>query len=121
VTYTPGQGSARDRLRFRLGDIDPTAELYPDAEYDGLLALWPTEDRALYELAKALIVRYAQQPNEVSVSGAVAVKWAERLATWRALVADLGLALGLTSTLGGAATLATIPPQRYGRTDPNAD
>jgi hypothetical protein len=119
VTYSPALATARDRLRFRLGDIE-AAELYPDATYDALLALWTTEDRALYELAKALIVRYAQQPNEVSVSGAVAVKWAERLATWRALVADLGLALGLTSTLGGATTVATIPPQRYGWTDPNA-
>jgi hypothetical protein len=119
VTYDPALSTVRDRMRLRLGDVE-SAELYPNATYDALLALWTTEDRALYELAKALIVRYAQQPDDVSITGAGTFKWAERLATWRALVADLGLALGLTSTLGGAATVATIPPQRYGWVDPNA-
>jgi DNA-binding LacI/PurR family transcriptional regulator len=89
ATFDPALTAPRDRLRFRLGDTDMTKPLLDDTTYDGQLAHQGNDERkALQELAKALIARFAQRPNRVK-AGDVEATWQERLPAWREIVAEV--------------------------------
>lgn len=101
ATYDTSLATVRDRMRLALGDTDMDVPLLSDEEYDGMYAhQGMSEPKTLIALARALIVRFAQQPTEVDIDGGVAVKWAERLAAWRELIIEqTAILAALTGTV----------------------
>jgi hypothetical protein len=98
TTFDPALATARDRLRFDLGDThvgatkaagaDVLALPVDDAVYAGALARrGGDEDLAYIDLADALIAKYAQMETKASVDGVESAEWANRLAAWREGVA----------------------------------
>lgn len=108
MAYDPGLSTATDRIRFAVQDIDDAAPLLATATYTALLARYTAtdaataEDRATVAAAEALLVKFAQSPDSVEVTGAVKVAWKYRLEAWRELANGLRLALGLPLVGTGA-------------------
>ena len=88
ATYDPTLASARDRLRFALGDTNVAAPLEADTTYDAAIA-WHGEAGALRAMAEGLASRFAQKPDRIS-DGDFSVSWGERVKAWRALVSGSG-------------------------------
>lgn len=100
ATFDPNITSATDRMRLDVGDTDVAAALWQDETYAGMLARYAgSEPRATLAVAEASLIRFAQQPDSVEVTGAVKVAWKSRLDAWRALANGLRADLGLP-TLG---------------------
>ena len=87
---------AQSRVRFAVQDVDDAAPLLPEATYLALLSLYSNvEARATVAAAEALLMKYAQQPDSVEITGALKVEWTSRLASWRAIANGLRVVLGL--------------------------
>lgn len=93
ATYKTTLATARDRIRFRLGDIDVNRALLSDQEIAAAIGLKGSEDAALLYLAKGLLAQFTHQPTRVSADGTV-FDFSERITTWRELVSELGQATG---------------------------
>jgi len=93
ATYKTTLLTARDRIRFRLGDVDVNRALLSDQEIAAVLTLKGGEDAALIYLAKGLLSQFAHQPTRVSADGTV-FDFSERIGVWRELVAELGVSTG---------------------------
>ena len=93
ATYKTNLATARDRVRFRLGDVDVNNALLSDQEIAAALSLKGSEDAATLYLANGLLAQFAHQPTRVSADGTV-FNFSERLNIWRGLVAELGRATG---------------------------
>lgn len=88
ATYDAALTTARDRMRFLLGDTDTSAPLLDDTTYDTLLStVGETEGTA--QAAEALASRYAQEPDQIGLGGDLQAQWRERVKTWLALAARL--------------------------------
>lgn len=87
ATYSSTLATAKDRLRFCLGDTDTTDGLLSDEEIAAALTIKGTEDAALLYLAKGLYRRYARQPIKVSADGA-SMDFSARIDAWREIIAD---------------------------------
>jgi len=111
ATFNPALTSNRDWLRFRLGDRDTTAPLFPDATYDAVLVAAGSITAALQTLAAALIAEYSRKPEVVDITGALKAEWKSRLATWQALAGG-----GTTAYDGGGMVIAM--PRRPASTAP---
>lgn len=105
--YDPGLSRTIDRLRFDLDDTagpaidadldDPAAaalllaEMVPDATYEGQLAHNGNDyDRALYALAKYMMLHFANEPQRMAIAGKVEADWAARYSAWRDIVNKAG-------------------------------
>jgi hypothetical protein len=127
ATFNPAQTSARDRMRFDLGDTnvgvvkaagaDPLALPVDDAVYDGVLARRGGNERqATIDLAEALIAKYAQLETKALVEGVVSAEWANRLVGWRALTTRLrGELASEAPTVAGRGSFSVTRPTRPGR------
>ena len=87
ATYVNTLLTARDRLRFQLGDTDTADALLADEEIAAAVTIKTTEDAALVYLAKGLLRRYARLPVKITADGA-SIDWGERVAAWREIIAD---------------------------------
>lgn len=115
ATFDVNIVSATDRMRLDIGDTDVTAALWQDETYTGMLARYDgSEDRATLAIAEASLIRFAQQPDSVEVTGAVKVAWKSRLAAWRDLANSLRLALGLPPTGAADTTMRVATLARGG-------
>jgi hypothetical protein len=86
MSFDTALATARDRLRFALGDTNPDAEMLLDATYDAMLEQAGSERGAGLLLVRGLIAKYAQMPTQVSTDGGkTQATWAERLKGWQAL------------------------------------
>ncbi len=83
MSYNPALPTARDRLRFALGDTQaPPDELLPDATYDATLTTFGGDEKqATLVLAEGLLARYALEPDSVDDEGQKA-SWKFRLSQW---------------------------------------
>jgi hypothetical protein len=127
ATFSPALATARDRMRFDLGDTnvgavkaagaDPLALPVDDAVYDGALARrGGSERQALIDLAEALIAKYAQLETKASVEGVESAEWGNRLTAWRALATRLrGELASEAPTTPGRGSFSVTRPTRPGR------
>lgn len=105
MTYDTSLSTAKDRLRFQLGDTDTTAELLPDATYAAvLLAQDDDETATALVLLDGLIARYAQMPSKVANDKGASVEWKDRLEAWKALRTRL------LADVAEAEEIATVAP-----------
>lgn len=78
--------TARDRIRFAVGDVDDTAVLMQGGGltvYTQLLTLYGgNEEQAYRAAALALASYYSAQPSSLSVNGK-SLGWADRVKTWK--------------------------------------
>ncbi len=85
MPYDPQLADNVSLLRFRVGDTDDAAQMLPDETYLALIGTYGTRlDKAELAVVQALIAKYAQQANRVTIPtlGTV-VEWTDRLAAWR--------------------------------------
>jgi hypothetical protein len=70
VSYDPALLSARDRVRFAVGDTGALyPEFLPDATYDAMLATFNgDEQRAIYAAAGALLTQVPQRITDVGTT-----------------------------------------------------
>lgn len=88
MAYDASLSTAKDRIRFALGDTGATSLLVPGGEttYAALLAL-SSDEAAVYRTAAGSLANYySNQPNSVG-GGGESVSWADRAAHWRAIAA----------------------------------
>lgn len=95
----------KDKARAALADTAST-ELLTDAHINAVLALYGFSGGIAF-LANELTMRFAQQPDQVTLPSGLRVSWAKR--TWAALVASGGVigggggfSVGMTRTDGYA-------------------
>jgi hypothetical protein len=88
ATYSADLSTAKDRIRFRLGDNDVAQALVSDEEIAAILSLKGSEDAACLALAKHLLARYGREPVKVTMDGTT-IDFSARVEVWRELVADL--------------------------------
>jgi hypothetical protein len=90
VSYDPSLPTARDRVRFTVGDT-ASPELRPDTEYDALIAQYD-ERTATLKMAESLASQYAQDPSSISVGG-LSVSFSDLVKNWQQLAAALRQAI----------------------------
>jgi hypothetical protein len=90
ATYSTALSTAKDRIRFRIGDIDvATAALLSDEEIAAVLSLKSSdEDAACLMLAKHLLAKHGREVVKITQDGQT-LDFSERIPVWRELVADL--------------------------------
>ena len=127
ATFNPALLTARDRMRFDLGDTnvavekdddaDPLSLPVDDAVYAGVLARRGNDERqATLDLADSLIARYAQLETKATVDGVVTAEWGNRLAAWRALADRLRAAIASEApTVAGRGSFSVARAHRPGR------
>lgn len=104
ATYDNTLPTAKDRMRFALGDTNVAAPLEQDETYAAALAQ-NGEKLGQAVMAEALAARYAQRPDSLSSDGD-SITWRERVKTWLALATRLraevaaGISGGATFRLG---------------------
>lgn len=114
MAYDPTLPTARDRMRFTLGDIsaDP---LRTDATYDALLAQFD-EPTATALLAESLASEYAQNPSSVNVGG-VSVSYSSLVSQWQTVakrIRDSHVSTGVAEFSDGQVTRVdgqTVEPE----------
>ena len=99
ATFDPTLATARDRVRFALGDTDVANALEEDVTYDVTIARYG-EGEALRVMAEGLASRFARKPDRIT-DGDFSVSWGERVKAWRAL------ASGSTSNSTASTVTAT--------------
>ena len=126
TTFEPSLATARDRLRFDLGDTnvgvvkpagaDPLQLPADDAVYDGVLARRGNDERrATLDLAEALIAKYAQLETKAAVEGVESAEWGNRLAAWRELAKRLrGELAAEEAAAPGGGSFRVMRPHRPG-------
>jgi hypothetical protein len=103
ATFDTALPTARDRMRYAVGDTDvAAAPLEQDETYDAVLALYG-ESLGTAVIAEALASRFAKEPDSIS-DDTGSVRWSERVKTWIA-VANRYRAGGATSGSTGASSI----------------
>jgi hypothetical protein len=132
ATFDPALLTARDRMRFDLGDTnvgatkaagaDALALPVDDAVYAGVLARRGGDERlACIDLAEALIAKYAQAETKASVDGVESAEWANRLVAWRTLAQRLrGEIAAEAPTVAGRGSFSVVRAHRPGH-EPGAE
>lgn len=90
MSYDPGLPTARDRIRFTVGDTG-SPELRPDTEYDALLSQ-NDERTATLRMAESLASQYAQDPSSISVAG-MTISFSSLVSNWQQLASALRASL----------------------------
>ena len=109
MSYDPTLATARDKLRFRLGDVNTAAELLPDATYTAALdAHDDDETAAALQLLDGLIALYAQMPSKTSTDAGASVEWKDRLEAWKALRTRLLADVAAATVTATVAPLTTV-------------
>lgn len=86
-TYSPSLTTARDRIRFKLGDTDQSDQLVSDEEVAGVLSVQPSESLAAAQLAEGIAGRFSRK---VSFSnGALSMQAGEQAKAYLELAARL--------------------------------
>jgi hypothetical protein len=126
ATFDPDLLTARDRLRFDLGDTnvgavkpagaDALTLPVDDAVYAGVLARRGGDERlATLDLVRALIAKYAQAETKAAVEGIESAEWANRLVAWRALESRLaGEVAAAAPTVAGRGSFSVVRAHRPG-------
>jgi hypothetical protein len=124
ATFSPSMQTAKDRMRFKLGDTNVNVEKAATADamalpvdddvYLGLLAYHGEDERqATIELAEALVSKYAQQETEAAVEGQESAKWGNLLAGWRGVATRLRAEIAAEETRRRAG-FSVLRPTRAG-------
>lgn len=115
MPYDPSLADNVSLLRFRVGDTNDDAPLLPDATYLALLASnGQRMDKAELAIVQALIVKYAQQPDTVTIPTiGTTVSWRDRLNDWRRQAARL--TAEIAAAAGGLGGLRTRQVSRFDR------
>lgn len=100
ATYDPTLPTAKDRVRYALGDTNVAAALEQDETYVANLTLY-SESLAIAVMAEALAARFAQKPDSFGTDG-LNVTWRERVKTWLALATTMRA--NATAAAGSAAS-----------------
>lgn len=95
MSFDPTLPTDRDTSRFWLGDW-ATVELLTDAQYDAVLSLYGLENGTAF-LADGLAVKYAQEPDRVTLPSGLSVSWSSRVSTWLALAERLRSGQGIVT------------------------
>lgn len=118
-SYTDPPLTAKDRIRFALWDTDTGVDesgdslmLRSDEAINEMLRLY-TEPLATAALADSLASQFAAEPDSVSVSGAVAVGWSQRVQHWQKLAARLRAEVAAALVTPNAAMIGQ-QAMRYG-------
>ena len=84
-TYTNTLPTARDRLRFALGDTNNPGFI-PDETYTATLSLNNQDEVAsVRQLAGHLAVRFANEPGGIRLPSGLSISYRERVAQWAAI------------------------------------
>lgn len=116
ATFDLNLPTARDRMRFALGDTNVAAALEQDETYAATLTLHG-EPLGTAVMAEALAARFAQEPDSVGIDGALSVSWRDRVKTWLALAQRIRTELVVGSGIAGAiaGTRGTATTSEYVR------
>jgi hypothetical protein len=96
MAFDEGLGDNTSIVRFDVGDYNDAAPLISEAIYTATLTRYDDDvRRATVAMAESLIIKVAQDPDKVEVTGAVKVEWSSRIAAWRSLANGLRAELGL--------------------------
>jgi hypothetical protein len=87
VSYDPTDLSELNLARALLGDT-AAVELLTDDHIDAVLSLYEFNGGVAF-LADELAIRYAQQPDRVTLPSGLSVAWSARVAAWRALAVQM--------------------------------
>jgi hypothetical protein len=90
MPYDDSLATERDRARSLLGDTanDPATELVTDAHIAAAQARYGFAGGVAF-VALGLAARFAQQPGSVRLPNGLSATWAERVAYWQGLAAQL--------------------------------
>lgn len=90
MSYDPTDLSELNQARALLGDTSnvSSTELLTDDHIDAVLSLYDFSLGVAF-LADELAVRYAQQPDRVTLPSGLSVAWSARVAAWRALAIQM--------------------------------
>lgn len=119
ATYDQTLPTARDRIRFSLGDttVSPEASaLIPDETYDALI-IEHGETMATVVAAESLAAKFSQNPSQVVLVGGKAFTWADRAKTLLELASRLRSALGATTSGGSVSTATRVASPTRGDDD----
>jgi hypothetical protein len=87
VSYSDTLETDLDKARALLGDT-AAVELLTDDHIDAVLSLYEFGGGVAF-LADELAIRYAQQPDRVTLPSGLSVAWSARVAAWRALAVQM--------------------------------
>ncbi len=111
ATYDETLPTAKDRMRLQLGDTEVSPEenaLLSDETYTALLVQFVTEPEATARAAESLALRYAQEPDSVSISGD-SYSWRDRVKSWLELARRLRAgATAAASVVSAAAVVVGV-------------
>jgi hypothetical protein len=120
ATYNDTLPTAKDRVRFNLGDtnVSPATNALLTDETIGALITQHGETMGTVVAAESLATRFGQEPDSVSLSGKT-VTWKDRVKAWWELAARLRKALGeeaveASNTSGTTSTLRPGEDERSG-------
>lgn len=108
--FDPALGTALSRVRLALGDTSAPF-LVPDETVNAALAAASRESQAIARLARALAVRYAQEPDSLSADG-TSISWRERVKGWLAVAAQADAETGMAEAV--IAATASLNARRAG-------
>ncbi len=108
MSYNAALTSTRDRIRFITGDIDETAEVFPDSTYDAEIAMYTNWKWAAADMADSMAVALDKRVNGVTLTGDVAAQWTDRAKTLRARAVALRKEAQSEDDLGGAASYGKV-------------
>jgi hypothetical protein len=87
-SFDPTLPTLRDHARLALSDLDAAAPLLDDGTMDAKLSQLGYLE-GLAQLADALAVRAAQDPNKYAEGAAgLSAEWSQRVESWRRLAED---------------------------------
>lgn len=102
-TYDPTLALPRDRVRLRIGDIDPANPLRQDETIAALVGA-VGELGAIEVLATSLATEYAQRADSIGDNGQ-SISWSKRVTTWLEVAARARVDLAAQNA--GAADVST--------------
>lgn len=85
-TYDESLSLPRDRVRLRIGDINPLNPLRQDETIAALVGA-VGELGAIEVLATSLATEYAQRPDSISDNGQ-SISWSKRVTAWEGIAAQ---------------------------------
>lgn len=103
ATFTNTLPTAKDRMRYQLGDVNVAVPLEQDETYAANLTLYG-EELGTAVMAEALASRYAQKPDSISDDSG-SITWRERVKTWLALATRIRSGLSAASSSGVAGSI----------------
>lgn len=102
-TYDPRLISPVDRIRFAVGDTDPTAPLRQDESIDALVVLHG-ETVATAKVARSIASEFARQPSNLTIPGGPGISYAQRVTSLQDLAKSIEGGGGASGATAGPAT-----------------